>query len=477
MAPVDLDRGSHQPLAAQLVQLLTNEIRQGRLRPGQRVPSSRRLAQELQVHRNTVVAAFDELIAQGWLETRPGSHTRVTATLPMEDVTQQGSASRTLGFDLRPWNNSSRSFEAAPAGVLDFTGGLPDSRLFPAKILARAYRRSLQRSAAGLLDFGEPAGERQLRTSLAAMLSSMRGLSVCADDIFLTRGSQFALHLLSLALVGPDDTVAVESPGYPSAREAFTFLGAKLLPVPVDQEGIDVAELASRLEHTTIRALYLTPQHQDPTTVTLSATRRLALLSLAKKHRFAIIEADYDYEFQYEGPPVLPMASTDKDGVVVYVGTLTKALAAGLRVGFIVAPPELMATLNSLRGQIDRQGDHALQRTLAELLDDGELTRHSLRARRVFHARRDHLVQLLRRHLGSALHFEVPRGGLALWARVDDEIDVDTWAAASLRAGVRFLTGGLYAPGGESIPNLRLGFGHLNEDEMTSAVKRMARCL
>jgi GntR family transcriptional regulator/MocR family aminotransferase len=300
---VDLDRSSHQPLAAQLVRGLTAEIRRGRLRPGERVPSSRRLARELKVHRNTVVAAFDELVAQGWLETTPASHTRVTSTLPIEDWTKAASKSRAMGFEVRPWINSSRSFEATPANVLDFSGGLPDARLFPANVLARAFRRSLQRSTAALLDFGEPAGDRKLRTSLASMLSSVRGMAVTADDIFLTRGSQYALHLLSLALVGPEDTVAVESPGYPSAREAFSFLDAKLLPIPVDSEGLDVAELARQLEHTSIRALYVTPQHQDPTTVTLSARRRLALLTLAKKHRFAVIEADYDYEFQYDGPP------------------------------------------------------------------------------------------------------------------------------------------------------------------------------
>ncbi len=474
---IELDRGHHQPLAAQLVQLLSLAIREGRLSPGQRLPSSRNLASQLAVHRNTVVAAFEELIAQGWLETSPASHTRVTSTLPTKDWTRPAAGQRTMGFEIRPWKNSSRSFEAAPINVLDFSGGLPDARLFPGPILARAFRRSLKRSTATLLDFGDPAGDRKLRASIAAMLGSVRGLNVGAADIFLTRGSQYALHLLSLALAGPDDAIAVESPGYPSAREAFSFLWAKLVPVPVDSEGIDVSELARQIAHTPIRAVYVTSQHQDPTTVTLSARRRLSLLNLAKKHRFAVLEADYDYEFQYDGPPVLPMASTDKDGMVVYIGTLTKVLAPGLRVGFIVAPPKLMDTLVLLRGQIDRQGDHALERTLAELLEDGELTRHSLRARRVFHARRDLLADLLNTHLKGALHFEIPRGGLALWARVSDDIDIDRWAARSLEASVRFLKGRLYSPTGQALPYLRLGFGRLDEDELATAVVRMARCL
>ncbi|MBS1151101.1 MAG: GntR family transcriptional regulator [Myxococcaceae bacterium] len=472
-----LDRKSHRPLPQQLVLALVEEIRRGRLEPGEPVPGTRSLARTLGVHRNTVVAAFEELLAQGWLETTRASHTRVTRSLPVADDPSAHTRSRAMGFALRPWGNSARAFEAVPAGVLDFTGGLPDARLFRADLLARAYRRSLKRSKGKLLGFGSPAGDLRLRERLAAMLAARRGLAVTAEDLLVTRGSQLALHLLSLALVREGDTVAVESPGYPSAREAFCLLGAKLLPIKVDGEGLDVEQLERALERTTIRALCLTPHHQDPTTVTLSARRRLALLSLARRHRFAIIEADYDYEFQFDGAPVLPMASTDPHGVVVYVGTLSKALAPGLRMGFVIAPPPLRAALIAVRGQVDRQGDLGLEHAVAELLEDGEVLRHSLRARRIFHARRDLLVRLLRTHLNDALSFEVPRGGLALWARVAKGIDVERWAAASLRAGVRFFTGRQYAPSGRPLPFVRLGFGHLDEPELREAVRRMAKAL
>ncbi len=473
---LSLDRKSHQPLPQQLVLALVEEIRRGRLEPGEPVPGTRTLARTLGVHRNTVVAAFEELLAQGWLESTRASHTRVTRSLPVSDLPAQ-TRTRAMGFDVRPWGNSARSFEAVPADVLDFTGGLPDARLFPSDVLARAYRRSLKRSSGMLLAFGSPAGDLQLRERLAAMLASRRGLAVSAEDLLVTRGSQLALHLLSLALVRAGDIVCVESPGYPSAREAFSLLGAKLLPIRVDAEGLDVAMLERALVRTRIRALYLTPHHHDPTTVTLSARRRLALLSLARQHRFAIIEADYDYEFQFEGAPVLPMASTDPHGVVIYVGTLSKALAPGLRMGFVIAPPALRSALLAVRGQVDRQGDLGLEHAVAELLEDGEVLRHSLRARRVFHGRRDLLAQLLRTHLKHALSFEVPRGGLALWARVDDGIDVEAWARATLQRGARFFTGRQYAPNGRPIPFVRLGFGHLDEDELREAVKAMAKGL
>jgi GntR family transcriptional regulator/MocR family aminotransferase len=471
---VPLDRGSHQSLPQQLVRAIVGEIQRGRFAPGAPLPGTRSLAKTLGIHRNTVVAAFDELRAQGWIETRRASHTRVTARLPATAIEAALGRSKSAGFPLRAFGGSSRAFEATPRQVLDFTGGLPDARLFPFEVLARAYRRALRRSGGRLLDFGSPAGDPVLRQRLASLLSSTRGLGVGPDDLLITRGSQLALHLLSLALIRPGDTVAVESPGYPSARDAFRLSGARLLPVPVDDEGLDVGALARALRLRPIRALYVTPAHHDPTTVTLSARRRLLLLELARQHRFAIVEADYDHEFQFEGNPVLPLAAADRHGVVIYVGTLSKALAPGLRVGFVVPPPPLLSTLLEVRGQVDRQGDLVLERAVAELIEDGEVLRHSLRARRVFLARRDLLAGLLRKHLPGVLSFNRPRGGLALWARVAPDVEVERWAELCLAAGVRFFTGRQYSPAGRVLPFVRLGFGFLDEAELEVAVKRIA---
>lgn len=474
---LSVDRTSHQPLPAQLVLALTGAIRERRLEPGALLPGTRSLARTLGLHRNTVVAAFDELRAQGWVETTRGSHTRVAKLLPVGEVAVSAVRRDKLGFSLRAFENSSRSFEATSADVLDFTGGLPDARLFPSHLLARAYRRALKHNSGRALAFGSPAGSLALRQRLAEMLATRRGLRVSSDELLITRGSQLALHLLSIALFRPGDVVAVESPGYPSAREAFTLLGAKLLPVAVDGEGINVDKLSQALRHTSIRAVYVTPHHHDPTTVTLTARRRLALLELARVHRFAIIEADYDHEFQFEGAPVLPMASADSHGVVVLVGTLSKAIAPGLRMGFIAAPKSLLSTLLAIRGQVDRQGDLGLENAVAELLEDGEVLRHALRARRVFQERREHLVTQLHRKLGAALSFEVPRGGLALWAHADKGIDVEAWSHATLLRGARFFTGKQYMPSGRAIPFLRLGFAHLTDTELTEAVRLMSLAL
>jgi GntR family transcriptional regulator/MocR family aminotransferase len=249
-------------------------------------------------------------------------------------------------------------------------------------------------------------------------------------------------------------------------------LGVRAVPIPVDDEGLNVAALGS--VKTALRAVVVTPNTQDPTTVTLSARRRLELLDLARRRRFAVIELDSDFEFSFESPPGVPLASQDRSGVVVYVGTLSKALAPGLRTGFVVAPKPLRETLLAVRGQVDRTGDAGLERALAQMLEDGEVQRHSLKARRVFQERRDLLVALLRRHLGDEVSFDVPRGGLGLWVRVAPSIDVRAWANRALKAGVRFFPGSAFSPTGRALAAMRLGFAHLNEAELERAVHLLA---
>lgn len=473
---LQLDRRSHVPLPQQLAQAVARDVRAGHLGPGRVLPSSRELARTLGVHRNTVIAALDELKAQGWVESVRASHVAISAALPAEAVTSAARRPETLGFPLPRRPLGSRGFEAAPKGVLEFTGGLPDPRLLPSSVLARAYRRALRRGGSGVLGFSDPRGHPRLRAAVAAMLRERRGLSVEVEDVLITRGSQLAHHLLGLALLEPGDAVAVESPGYPSTREGFLMLGAKLVPVPVDVDGLDVDALERTARRQRLRAVGLTPLLQDPTTATLSAARRLALLGLAKRRRFAVLEADYDYEFQFDGAAVQPLAASDDAGVVVYVGTLTKALAAGVRLGFIVAPRALRDRVLAARAVVDRQGDAALELAVAELMEDGELMRHAWRARREFQRRRDVLVAALASRLPGVLEFSVPRGGLALWARAPG-VDVEAWAARALAQGVRFFTGRHYDPAGRPLEALRLGFAHLDATELERAVEVMKRSL
>jgi GntR family transcriptional regulator/MocR family aminotransferase len=484
----DLRSDDEQPIFLRLARAISDEVRRGRLRAGDALPGSRTLARSLGVHRNTVLAAYAELAAEGWITTEQAAGTFVSPALP--DVTPRrspGTSARTvmparIGFELRPPPATSVAEAIYPSPSkgrehMSLWGGVPDVRLLPTAPLARAYRRALKLGGPRLLGYGDARGHVRLRTALAAMLSALRGLAAGADDVVVTRGSQAALDLVARALFGPGDVVAVEGIGYRSAWAALASTGARLVPVPVDADGLDVAALAELAARAPLRAVYVTPHHQYPTTVTMAAGRRLRLLELARSRRFAVIEDDYDFEFHYEGRPVLPLAAADRDGVVVYVGTLSKILAPALRLGFLVAPAPLVERISELRLTIDRQGDAVVECAVAELIEDGELQRHARRMRRVYQGRRDALVQALHTHLGEALSFAVPAGGMALWAEARG-LDVEAWAArARDQQGVEFATARRFNFDGRPGPGLRLGYAPWSEAELTGAVRRLAAAL
>ncbi|GLH71282.1 GntR family transcriptional regulator [Geothrix rubra] len=469
--PIALQSGTaHQPVFQQIAQAVRRDIRRGRLRPGDALPGSRTLAATLGVHRNTVLAAYRELEAEGWIVSERRS-TRVAPGLP-EPPPGRARTGTGPGYDLA----SPTPTRLRPGqGGLDFGGGVPDLRLVPAELLARAYRRALGHPE--LLGYGDPGGEPRLRAALARLLSEMRGLAVSADRLMVAGGSQGALDLVARTLIRPGDRVAVEDPGYPAAWATLRAAGAELVPVPVDAAGLRVEALAEALAKGPLRAAYLTPHHQFPTTVTMGAARRLRLLELAASHRIALLEDDYDNEFHFEGRPVLPLAGEDPAGVVVYLGTLSKILAPGLRLGFVSGPQALVQALAARRATTDGQGDPVLQRAVAELLEDGLLQRHARKMRRTYEARREVLAEALRRHLGGAVAFDLPAGGMSLWLSVDPAIDIEAWATRAREAGVGLYTGRRFDFQDRPRPNLRLGFSALDERELAEAVRRMARAL
>jgi GntR family transcriptional regulator/MocR family aminotransferase len=466
------------PTFLAIARTIAEDARSGRLAPGTRLPGSRDLATTLGVHRNTVIAAYRELSAEGFLSTEQGRGTFIAGSLPevrpRRWLARDASGPKLAARPCFPFESPPvpRSFQPVPKGTLALYGGVPDTRSLPRAALARAYRRAL-RDDPGLLDYGDPRGEPRLRVALSEMLRASRGLPVLADDVVVTRGSQMALSLLGRALVRPGDVVAVESLGYQPAWRALAQPGAKLAPVPVDAEGLVVDALAELCEREPVRAVYVTPHHQYPTTVTMSAARRMALLELARRKRFAVVEDDYDHEFHYEGRPVLPLASADHAGVVLYVGTLSKVLAPGLRAGYLVAPAAVRDAIVGLRLDMDRQGDRVGERALAELMEDGEMQRHVWRMRRVYQARRDHFIRELRERLGRWVTLQVPPGGMALWARVDRSLPVGPWLQEASQRGVLFQPGKMFNWGGRESQHVRLGFGALTERELSTAVVRL----
>jgi GntR family transcriptional regulator/MocR family aminotransferase len=482
--PLDATDGGPRFLA--IARAVSEAITLGRLRPGDALPGSRELAATAGVHRNTMLAALNELKLEGWIETSPARGTFVSSDLPersprqMRGVPSVRHDATKPAFDLRgqvPTERGRSHVAQLPKRVpYALLGGVPDVRLVPHAELARAFRHALARSTTEMLGYGDPRGDPRLRRALASLLARTRGIVAGEDGILVTRGSQMALYLAARALIAPGDVVAVEAHGYRPAWEALRLTGAKLVPIPVDANGLAVDALeALTLKHT-VRAVYVTPHHQYPTTVTLPASRRLALLELAKRKRLAIIEDDYDHEFHYDGRPTLPLASADDGSRVVYVGSLSKVLAPGLRIGFLVAAPALLERAAVLRTFIDRQGDLGIERAVAELIEDGVLARHARKMRRLYHERRDALAAALGELLPS-LRFDVPKGGLAIWAHVNGRVDVDAWASRAEARGVLLHTGRRFTFDGHSERRLRIGFAPLDPAKLREAVTRLSDCL
>jgi GntR family transcriptional regulator / MocR family aminotransferase len=455
------------PVGRALGAAIVADVQRGRLTAGERLPGSRTLATRLSIARGTVTSVLETLVAEGWLERRASQGTFVCGSLPIGPLpaAEHGGG---LGFALHPGPESRRLH--TPRDVrFALVGGKPDLRLLPLADLARAYGRVLRGRGRRLVDYGPPGGTDRLKRSLANWLADTRGIRPVVGGILVTRGSQQALYLCARAVLRPGDRVAVEALGYPPAWEAMRSMGAELVPIAVDDDGMAVESIPDD-----VRAVYLTPHHQYPTGASLSAERRLRLLTWAAKNRVAIFEDDYDHEYHYDGPPRLPLAAHDKAGVVVSLGTLSKAFAPGLRLGWVVASPEFIALLVRWRTVMDRQGDQVVEHAVAELLDDGTLARHLRRTLQTYRERRDVLMALVAAKLPGLTVLPRP-GGLALWCAAEGT-DVDAWAERCLAAGVYFETASSYTLDRSAQPFVRLGFAGHTPAELTEAVGILADC-
>jgi GntR family transcriptional regulator / MocR family aminotransferase len=473
---VALDPCLPRPLFLQLASAISESIRSGRLEPGALLPGSRELARRMGVNRNTVLAGYAELAAEGLIRTRPGGGTFVAepAEAPQSSLPPPCDEPT---YALAPALHQAPCTRPVPPGVLMMSAGLPDARLFPARALARAFRRAIEHRGRGLLSYAGPGGHARLRHELANMLCRTRGLRASANNVMVTRSLEQGIDLVARTLLAPGDVVAVEAFGYPPAWSVLQMAGARLLPLPLGSEGLDVDALEALLARTPLRAVFLTPHHQFPTTAVMSARGRERLARLSLRHGFAILEDDYDHELHYQGNPILPIAAGMGRANTIYLGSLANLLAPGMSTGFVVAPPTVFARLLAVRAATDARCDAAAECAIAELFEDGELLRHLRRVRRIYASRRDALSAALRRHLGSAVRFEVPEGGMAIWLRADEGIDLDAWAQAGEREGVQFTSATAYDFHQRDRHHLRLGFSYHDEAELSEAVRRMARAL
>lgn len=469
---------SDAPLYMQIVHALIHEIQRGRLSPGEMLPSSRDLADTLDVNRKTVVTAYDELVAQGWLTSLGRRGTIVSRSLPEGNESELPAPA---AFELpRATTYAFRQPPERPLAVpsgswLKLDEGAPDGRLFPAELLARAYRSAaLKASRERRLLYRDPRGSPALRESIATMLRSQRGLPVGPENILITRGSQMGIYLAARILARPRTVALVEELTYEPAVAVFRACGSDVVPVRLDREGLDVEDVERLCRLHRVTAIFLTPHHQFPTTLSLRPERRLRLLELARQFGFAVIEDDYDHEFRFGSQPLLPMASYSFDRVL-YVGSLSKLLLPALRIGYIAAPESVIDALAYEVSLTDGMGNTLTEDATAELIDSGEVRRHARKATQVYAGRRDAFAATVREQFGDMVEMKLPEGGLACWLRFRDLAALDRIERRAASHGLSFAGSHSFMVRPEADRGLRLGFASLTEAEAAAALAVMRK--
>ncbi|AUN32665.1 MocR-like pyridoxine biosynthesis transcription factor PdxR [Niveispirillum cyanobacteriorum] len=471
-----IDASRPAPLYMQIIQAVIHDIESGRLASGTYLPSSRALAEMLGVNRKTVVLAYEDLIAQGWLDSTATRGTLVSVTLPESGGARGKAVARPHGIATPGYG-----FNAPPERPLALPGGsglkldegAPDGRLFPPELLARAYRAATHRaSRTNGLQYRDPRGVPELRDAIAGMLKTQRGMPVGMENICITRGSQNGIFLAAMTLLRPGDAVIMEELTYEPAMAAFQALGARIIPVGLDEGGMDLDAVEATCRQHKVKAAFVTPHHQFPTTVALRPDRRLRLVELARQHGFALIEDDYDHEFHFQSQPLLPIAAYAPDQVI-HVGSLSKLLLPALRIGYIAAPAPVVDALAHMVSLSDGMGNGVTETTAAILIENGELRRHARKARQVYAGRRESFAAELRRVLGDRVDFRIPDGGLAFWLRFAGDLDgIEERARA---AGLRFAGSRSFMARPDAPRGLRVGFASLNEAEAQTAIAILGR--
>jgi GntR family transcriptional regulator/MocR family aminotransferase len=479
LAPVvALDRRRARPLHRQLYDALREAILDGRLRPGQRLPSTRTLAQDFQVSRIPAVMAFAQLVAEGYVESRGGAGSFVSAVLPDARPSRVG---REHARKARPGPRRVPPSRLAPRAEpwFDLRGPFrvsqPALAEFPAELWARLVARHARRMSPRQMAYGDAMGLPALRAALAAHLRTVRSVTCAPEQIMIVSGSQQALALAGQALLAPGDAVWLEEPGYPGARDALNLAGARIVHVPVDGDGLDVARGIARRPDA--RAAYVTPSHQYPLGVIMSAQRRLQLLEWARRRGAWLLEDDYDSECRYDGQPLASLHGLDGDARVLYIGTFSKFLFPALRVGYLVLPEDLVERFRLFRGAMDLFPSPLHQAVLAEFLGEGHFARHLRRMRGIYAGRRRALEAALLRDLGDTVRIVGDRAGMHLVAMLPPGTRDHDIAVRAARRGISVIPLSCCYGGRRSQPGLVLGYGSTPEDAIPEAVRRLASVL
>jgi GntR family transcriptional regulator/MocR family aminotransferase len=469
-----VDRASSEPLHRQIYDQWREGILTGRFRRAERVPSTRELCTALAISRSTVTQAYDQLIAEGYLEAAQGSGTFVCRELPDELLHSRKphsapQASKTPPIRLSRYGaglDHDYTYPTRQPGFIQFTQWRPDLSLFPISIWRKLVMRRLRTAVAELFDYSDQsAGYQPLRNEIAAYVSRSRAVRCTPEQIIIVNGSAQGIDLCVRLLLDRGDEVAIENPGYNGAHRIFAGYGARLRPARIDENGIVIGDLGKKA-----RLVYITPSHQFPTGVAMSLARRLELIEWSRRSHAVLIEDDYDSEYRFSGPPLPSLQGLASDVAVIYIGTFSKVMFPSLRIGYVIVPENLIDRMRRAKWLADRHTPVPEQAALADFIAEGHLERHIRRMRRVYGARRDAMVESLTRCFGDRVQIRGDAAGMHVLARFQDDLIAERAVAARVQlasSAVCYLT---EPPSGEYI----LGFASIGERSIREGIRRLA---
>lgn len=477
---ISLASESERALSGRIYAGIREAILDGRIVSGQRLPSSRALAEELGVARGTVVEAYEQLQLEGYVRSTRGSGTYVDQ-VPEQYLTAPVASESTGISAAQPSLSDRAAGTHAPLidyrqvrAIRPFQAGVPPLDEFPRHLFARIAADSMRTVGFDDLGYGPPAGYEPLRDVLASYLRTARAVACEAQNVIVTNGAQHALSLAAHVLLDVGEALWMENPGYRGARAAFSRAGLRAVPVSLDAEGLSIE--AGRERAPDARLIYVTPSHQYPMGVTMSARRRLELIEWARRHDVWIVEDDYDSEYRYDGAPLPALQHFDRSGRVLYVGSLSKVLAPGLRLGYLVVPTPLVEAFASARASDDHHSPILMQMILARFIEDGHYGRHLRRMRRLGELRRDALVRAFAARLPH-LALEGTEAGLHALVRLDASTDDQALATRAAEYGLTLSPLSAYDLEAPPQRGLVLGYAAYTERQIEVAVGRLAEVL
>ncbi len=485
------------PLYQQIYRAVRDGILAGTLAPSERVPSTRTLMEQLRVSRNTVVIAYEQLLAEGYLEARVGAAGTVVASTLPQDAFGLGTSKAARAFAAKPrlavagerilrgaratsesLGIPALTWELNPPRIAyDFRPGKAAFADVPYARWCRLLGSRARRARLRDLDYGPPQGRLELRDAIANRLRRLRGIDVSPDRIVIVNGTQQALDLICRVLLDPGDRVLIEEPHYTGARTAFASAGAELVPATVDHSGIQVAKVTAKRR--AVRLVYVTPSHQFPTGVVMPVARRLELLNWATHQQAFVVEDDYDSEYRYDGPPLQALAGLDRDGRVIYVGTFSKILFPALRLGYLVLPESLVEPITAVKANGDTGTAALEQLTLADFLSEGHFDRHLRRTNISNAARRNALVDAIGKEFGERAQVCGANTGLHLlvWLKSNRGGMIDDVFSKALQAGVGLFPVDAFYLKPPKRTGVVLGYAPLREREIREGIRRLAAAL